>query len=125
MSTSVVNVKVANIRPAYTNIKEWMNDEKNVYIGRGGIVFVDGVRFPKGASIWANPFKVGKEYTREVSIRHYEDYIREKLERDNTWYLLENLRGKCLGCWCKPEACHGDVLLKLLEEREAIAKESS
>jgi hypothetical protein len=22
-------------------------------------------------------------------------------------------RGKILGCWCKPEACHGDVLVEL------------
>lgn len=117
-STSVANVKVAHIRPAYRNLKEWTSDEKNVYIGRRGVVFVDAVRFPKSDSIWANPFKVGKEYTREESIRRYEEYIREKLERENLWHLLENLRGKCLGCWCKPEACHGDVLLKLLEERE-------
>lgn len=23
------------------------------------------------------------------------------------------LRGKTLGCWCKPDACHGDVLAEL------------
>jgi hypothetical protein len=31
---------------------------------------------------------------------------------------LEFLRGKVLGCWCKPENCHGDVILKLLKETE-------
>jgi len=32
---------------------------------------------------------------------------------------LLNLRGKVLGCWCKKrgdEPCHGDVLVKLIEE---------
>jgi hypothetical protein len=27
---------------------------------------------------------------------------------------LPELSGKVLGCWCKPERCHGDVLSKLL-----------
>lgn len=47
---SVVNVKVAFIRPEYQNLKEWMQDNKNVYIGRKGIVFVDGKRFPNECS---------------------------------------------------------------------------
>lgn len=25
------------------------------------------------------------------------------------------LEGKNLGCWCKPEACHGDILVELIE----------
>jgi len=29
---------------------------------------------------------------------------------------LEKLRGKILGCWCKPKACHGDVIIELLDE---------
>lgn len=60
-STSVSNVKVQYIRPKYKNLKEWMDDPTNEYIGRAGAVFIDGKRFPKKASIWANPFKVGKD----------------------------------------------------------------
>ncbi|MHB8407806.1 MAG: DUF4326 domain-containing protein [Acidiferrobacterales bacterium] len=26
---------------------------------------------------------------------------------------LGELRGKVLGCWCSPQACHGDVLEEL------------
>ncbi len=37
----IVNLKVANIRPKYKNLKEWMDDENNVYIGRKGIVFTE------------------------------------------------------------------------------------
>jgi hypothetical protein len=29
--------------------------------------------------------------------------------------LLPTLKGKTLGCWCKPEACHGDVLVEFIE----------
>jgi hypothetical protein len=28
---------------------------------------------------------------------------------------LDTLRGKVLGCWCSPEACHGDILATALE----------
>ena len=87
---SIVNVKVANLRkqnPRRENLREWMSDEKNVYIGRAGIVFIDNQRFPKESSIWANPYKVGEkkgEYTREDSLRLYETYIREKIKSSDT-----------------------------------------
>ena len=45
--TTCVNVKVKYIRPFYNNLKEWMEDENNVYIGRKGVVFIDGKRFRK------------------------------------------------------------------------------
>ena len=44
---SVANCKVKYIRPKYNNLKEWMEDEQNIYIGRLGIVFINKVRFPK------------------------------------------------------------------------------
>lgn len=31
---------------------------------------------------------------------------------------LSELKGKTLGCWCKPNPCHGDVLLTLLKEEQ-------
>ena len=29
---------------------------------------------------------------------------------------LPELRGKRLGCWCAPQACHGDVLAQLADQ---------
>lgn len=113
---SVVNVKVANIRPQYANLKEWMEDKKNVYIGRAGIVFINGERFPKENSIWANPYKVGKEYTRDEAIMLYKFYIREKIITQHLQSQLLELKDKQLGCWCAPESCHGHVLLELINE---------
>jgi len=133
--TSVVNVKVAFIRPEYDNLKEWMAGEGNVYIGRKGIVFItssDGnkERYPKTDSIWANPFKVESEDKRSSAIEQYETYIRGKLasgeiSRDE----LEKLRNCTLGCWCRSSQsayepdrtrwdCHGFVILQLLHETE-------
>jgi len=30
--------------------------------------------------------------------------------------LLCSYQGKTLGCWCKPDRCHGDELVKLIHE---------
>jgi len=115
-STTVCNVKVAYIRPKYSDLRAWMADPNNVYIGRRGIVFINNVRFPPNDSIWANPYKVSAAMTREMAIAQYETYIIEKIRTEHLENELEKLRGKNLGCWCKPEACHGDVLLKLLNK---------
>ena len=114
---SVVNVKVKYIRPEYENLKEWMSNENNSYIGRSGIVFIKEKRFPTTSSIFANPYKVGRDGTRNEVIEKYELYIRDRIEKENDIkQALLNLKGKTLGCWCKPEACHGDILLRLIEE---------
>jgi hypothetical protein len=115
MCANVVNVKVACIRPDYENLKEWMEDPNNVYIGRKGVVFIDGKRFPKEDSVWCNPFKIDfnyKDSTREAVIEKYKRYIIRKIEKGDV--DLQDLRGKTLGCWCKPEMCHGDILIELL-----------
>lgn len=116
--TSVVNVKVKFIRPNYENLKDWSSDQKNIYIGRKGIVFVEGERFPKKDSIWANPFKEGRDGTLDEILEKYEIYIRDKIKKENLKNELLKLKGKNLGCWCKPNKCHGDILLKLIKEFE-------
>jgi hypothetical protein len=81
----------------------------DIYIGRrqwcGKEVFE--------ASPWANPFSV-KKWGREGAIKRYEEKLRGKPELLGR---LPELEGKILACWCKPKACHGDVLLRLIEER--------
>ena len=117
MTTRVVCVKVKHIRPKHQNLKKWVEDPQNVYIGRRGIVFVDGVRFPQRDSIFANPFKVGKDGTREQVIQKYKEYIIKKtMNNEIKFEEWLNLRGKTLGCWCKPEPCHGDVLVEIINK---------
>lgn len=117
MST-VVNCKVKYIRPmGYCDLREWMDDEKNAYIGRAGVVFINKERFPKTKSDWANPYKVGTHGDKEEVLHMYEEYMRNRLEVEpELKERLKALRGKCLGCWCAPEKCHGDVLIRLLQE---------
>lgn len=62
---------------------------------------------------WGNPFKIGIDGTREECIAKYEKWL---LKHPKLVRQLPELKGKVLGCWCKPEACHGDILLKYLNE---------
>jgi hypothetical protein len=69
------------------------------------------------ASIWQNPFSI-KDCggSADLACRRFEKYIRGK---PDLLARLPELRGKRLGCWCKNkgwEACHGDVLVKLVRE---------
>lgn len=116
--TTVVNIHVADIRPEYDNLREWMEDPNNIYIGRGRQVFIDDKRYPEKDSIWCNPFKVKKGDKSAAGLnkilKQYETYIRNKIETENLQPELMKLAGKNLGCWCKPKRCHGDILVKLI-----------
>ncbi len=128
-TTTVSNVKVKYLRPRYKNLKEWMDNPNNIYIGRPGIVFIDDERFPKTKSPWANPFKGGRDGTHEEIVQKYYSYITRKIKTDPKTYDLEQLRNHNLGCWCVPSMvhsyevigcspceiqCHGQILLHLL-----------
>ena len=113
---SVVNCKVKHIRPEYTDLQDWMNDENNIYIGRRGVVFIDKNRFPEKSSNFANPYKIGKDGTREEVLEKYKEYIIDKINNDHELMReLNSMKGKTLGCWCFPERCHGNILLELIE----------
>lgn len=51
------------------------------------------------------------------------DDVRAMLARRRRviWENLEALRGQVLVCWCKPKACHGDVLVDLLQANGQVA----
>ena len=112
--TSVVNVKVKYIRPTYANLSEWMGHSNNEYIGRCGVVVINNERFPKKSSPWANPFTVKKE-GRDKCLELYETWVRDKIDKEGFEELIK-LKDKMLGCWCKPEKCHGDILVKIINE---------
>lgn len=73
-------------------------------------------------SIWGNPFShksdTKAEYivsTREEAVAAYRNYI---LNSSELMEKLPELKGKVLGCWCSPLACHGDVLLELANKEK-------
>lgn len=60
-------------------------------------------------SIFGNPHFEG---SRTENIANFRKYFYENKELQDE---AEKLRGKRLGCWCKPKACHGDVIVEFLE----------
>lgn len=72
-----------------------------VYIGRG--------------SKWGNPFVIDKDGSRSDVIAKYEEYI---LGKPELLAQLHELKGKDLVCYCAPQACHGDILVRLANNPE-------
>jgi len=93
--TRVINLKH---EPEYNSAKSTPNYE---YIGRG--------------SYWGNPYSMYEEGdTREEVIRKFKydfDYDKFPNKEKSKVYILA---GKRLGCYCKPQDCHGDVLAEYL-----------
>ena len=83
-----------------TRVVHCKKEAFDVYIGRPGK--------------WGNPFTIGRDGTREEVIKKYKHWI--NYQPQLLEILKEELDGKILGCWCKPEACHGDFLIELLEK---------
>jgi hypothetical protein len=59
---------------------------------------------------WGNPFAIGVVSRAEV-VQKYEQHLMSNPE------LVEDarseLKGKDLVCWCAPQACHADVLMRV------------
>jgi len=90
------------------NKKKHQETSNDVYIGR--------------PSKWGNPFShlpnsiaKYKVTSREESILKYEQWIKTQPHLMNS---LPELKGKILVCWCKPLSCHGDILKKLVENKD-------
>jgi len=82
----------------------------DIYIGRGK------------NSKWGNPYSHKddtlaefKTNTRSEAIKKYKEWI---VYGEGQYLLkdLHELRDKILGCWCKPKACHGDILKELVQD---------
>jgi len=85
-------------------------EKYDVYIGR--------------PSKWGNPFThIADKHTlaeylvssREEAIAAYKKWI---LTQPYLLASLSELKGKTLGCWCHPKACHGDFLVQLANNTE-------
>lgn len=55
--------------------------------------------------------------TRAAAINQFEEYARGRMLGDEAFRAaVLACRGKVLGCWCTPKACHGEVILRLAHE---------
>jgi len=83
----------------------------DVYIGRS--------KDPKKGK-WGNPYS-----HEEGTLAEYKVATREEAVECFRKYLLKNvdlmkqiltLKGKVLGCWCKPKSCHGDIIVEFINK---------
>jgi hypothetical protein len=88
-----------------TKVVHCKREKFDVYIGR--------------PSKWGNPFTFKPGTIAEFVVPYdevlprYEEWLRKQ---PHLMASLHELRGKTLGCWCKPKACHGDILARLANE---------
>lgn len=91
------------------------------YIGRGSPL---GNPFVFRNS--SHPDAIYRVETREEAICKFEKYLEVKVsDCDPTFcdalneLIIKNLRGETvrLGCYCKPQSCHGDVILAFVERQ--------
>ena len=86
-----------------TKVVNCKKEKYDVYIGR--------------PSIFGNPYKIGKDGSREEVIQKYKLFFYMKLSRNKEFFKkIWALKNKILGCYCKPLACHGDIIAEYLDK---------
>lgn len=107
LQDSAVATRVVNIRRDAAEVQRATAAGLYVYVGRGR------------GSKWGNPFShrpgTLAEFVvpRDEVLSRYETWLRAQ---PHLMTALGELRGKVLGCFCKPEPCHGDILARLANE---------
>jgi hypothetical protein len=88
-----------------TKIAHCKKEKYDVYIGR--------------PAYFGNPFEIGKDGNRKEVIEKYKDWFIMQIKTNHTFRIqLDKLKGKTLGCWCKPLACHGDIIANYLNKND-------
>lgn len=91
----------------------------DVYIGRGR-----GGSVPNsGRGMFGNPIAVGNKcpecglihWSAADTLNCYRRYLERRLKDIDFKVAFMKLRGKTLGCFCKPGPCHGDVIEEVLQ----------
>ena len=86
-----------------TKIVHCKKEKYDVYIGR--------------PSLFGNPFSIGKDGNRKEVIEKFRVYFHDRIWQDLDFTKkVKQLKGKILGCWCKPGKCHGDVIAAYLDK---------
>ena len=82
-----------------TKVVHCKKEPYDIYIGR--------------PSKWGNPFTIGKDGSREEVILKYINWLEQQPDLLSE---ISELKGKVLGCWCHPKACHGDILAEIADK---------
>ncbi|WP_405059040.1 DUF4326 domain-containing protein [Kribbella sp. NBC_01505] len=93
---------VVSMREIHANLVNWAK-------ANGSFLAVDR------STEWGNPFELPYDGDRSTVIRNYADHYLPN--KPSLLSRIGELRGKALGCWCAPEACHADELRRLAAQQ--------
>lgn len=86
-------------------------EKYDIYIGRA--------RSGEKPNKWCNPFKLNNskdDNERSEVLEKYRKHLWDQIKKGFiTKEELLTLEGKRLGCFCKPKACHGDIIVKAVK----------
>lgn len=88
---------MARTKSRVLNIQLDGRTPNDVYIGR--------------PSKWGNPFVIGRDGDRHEVIVKYRKWL--KSQPKMMAMARKELKGRDLSCYCAPQECHGDVLIKI------------
>lgn len=118
---------------SFTRVVNLRTDPYDVYIGRAGLIH-QGVEGQDG--FFGNPYPAGIWACKRCNKQHrspgstipcFVEYFDERVLKDAEFReRVLALRGKTLGCWCKPADCHGDVIASWVDEQwKALARRAT
>lgn len=85
----------------------------NIRDGREGVMYIGRAGYRLKGSIFANPYRLDRFESREACLAAFEAHLRAT-EMIDQLHLID---GQKLACWCSPESCHGDILIKVRNEQ--------
>lgn len=90
-----------------TRVVNIRKEDYDVYIGRVG----------KGQDgYFGNPIRLNPGETRGSTLEKFKEYFYNRLQTDLQFKeRIEALKGMTLGCFCKPNPCHGDIIKEYLD----------
>lgn len=72
---------------------------------------------------FGNPYRLNVEMNPGDTLERYRGYFLERLRTDPEFKAkVLALKGKTLGCFCKPNACHGDIMAEYLNGTSTLAQ---
>lgn len=93
------SASMARLSQPRTRVVHMKKESWDIYIGRG--------------SPWGNPFKIGRDGDRREVINRYKWWFVQ--QSGNVQAARTELRGRILGCYCSPLACHGHFLARVAD----------
>lgn len=104
-----------------TKVVNLFKESYDVYIGRDNMGRgADKIEIGKRGWL-GNPYhmKQNNELSRKIVLDKFKDYFYTRIKLDEEFRkAVHELKGKTLGCYCKPKSCHGDIIVDYLNNLE-------